>query len=194
MHDSIEKLDQGTSKGNEAMRMLEEAERADPNKFPYDFAIENILSFQNTIIDVKMKEKVSHVLEGLTKSIFDALEENRKTLDYIESANIINDSLNRYRKVARGGIPDNIPVINVTAGLDDSIDADRISMAKLVVLAGLEPSNGAARKLIQNRGLKLNGETYTDPQGQLTRAELAAEGGAVIQKGKDKFARLVLES
>ncbi|CAM3559755.1 tyrosine--tRNA ligase [Deinococcus saxicola] len=100
----------------------------------------------------------------------------------------------RFRSVAKGGIPDNIPAINIAADLNDSIDADRISMAKLVVLAGLEPSNGAARKLIQNRGLKLNGETYTDPQGQLTRAELAAGGGAVIQKGKDKFARLVLES
>ncbi|QFP75394.1 tyrosine--tRNA ligase [Deinococcus sp. AJ005] len=100
----------------------------------------------------------------------------------------------RFKSVAKGGIPDNIPTINVTAGLNDSIDADRISMAKLVVLAGLEPSNGAAKKLIQNRGLKLNGETYTDPQGQLTRAELAAEGGAVIQKGKDKFTRLILES
>lgn len=98
----------------------------------------------------------------------------------------------RFRSVARGGIPDNIPVINVAAGLDDSIDAQHISMAKLVVLAGLEPSNGAAKKLIQNRGLKLNGETYTDPQGQLTRDQLAAMGGAVIQKGKDKFARLVL--
>ena len=64
-------------------------------------------------------------------------------------------------------------------------------MAKLVVLAGLEPSNGAARKLIQNRGLKLGGETYSDPQGQLTREQLTE--GVVIQKGKDKFARLVLE-
>lgn len=100
----------------------------------------------------------------------------------------------RFRSVAKGGIPDNIPTIDITADLNDSIDADRISMAKLVVLAGLEPSNGAARKLIQNRGLKLNGETYADPQGQLTRQELAAEGGAVIQKGKDKFARFVLES
>ncbi len=101
----------------------------------------------------------------------------------------------RFRSVARGGIPDNIPVVAVPASeLDDSVDTDRISMAKLVVLAGLEPSNGAARKLIQNRGLKLNGETYPDPQGQLTRADLSREGGTVIQKGKDKFARLVLSS
>ncbi len=97
----------------------------------------------------------------------------------------------RFRSVAKGGIPENIPSVTVpSAVLDATLDTGSISMAKLVVLAGLEASNGAARKLIQNRGLKLNGETYTDPQGQVSRAELQA--GLVIQKGKDKFARLTL--
>ncbi|PNY81362.1 tyrosine--tRNA ligase [Deinococcus koreensis] len=101
----------------------------------------------------------------------------------------------RFRSVARGGIPQNIPTVAIPAAeLDNSLDTQRISMAKLVVLAGLEPSNGAARKLIQNRGLKLNGETYPDPQGHLSRDDLTSAGGAVLQKGKDKFARLTLES
>jgi tyrosyl-tRNA synthetase len=101
----------------------------------------------------------------------------------------------RFRSVAKGGIPENIPTVTVpVADLDDSVDPQRISMARLVVLAGLEPSNGAARKLMQNRGLKLNGEPFTDPQGSLTREQLSAEGGAVIQKGKDRFARLILGS
>ena len=95
----------------------------------------------------------------------------------------------RFRSVAKGGIPDNIPGVSIPAS--ELNEQGHVSMAKLVVLAGLEPSNGAARKLIQNRGLKLGGETYTDPQGQLTRNQLTA--GVVIQKGKDKFARLVLE-
>ncbi|MFC3833688.1 MULTISPECIES: tyrosine--tRNA ligase [Deinococcus] len=99
----------------------------------------------------------------------------------------------RFRSVARGGIPENIPTVTVPAAeLDNSMDTGRISMAKLVVLAGLEPSNGAARKLIQNRGLKLGGETYTDPQGSVSRDELTRDGGVVIQKGKDRFARVVL--
>ncbi|MHA0035663.1 tyrosine--tRNA ligase [Deinococcus sp. PESE-13] len=95
----------------------------------------------------------------------------------------------RFRSVAKGGIPDNIPEVSVPAS--ELNEQSHVSMAKLVVLAHLEPSNGAARKLIQNRGLKLGGETYTDPQGQLTREQLTE--GVVIQKGKDKFARLVLE-
>lgn len=94
----------------------------------------------------------------------------------------------RFKSVAKGGIPENIPSVSVPAA--EFGEGDSVSMAKLVVLAGLEPSNGAARKLIQNKGLKLDGETYADPQGSLSREQLAA--GVVIQKGKDKFARLTL--
>lgn len=96
----------------------------------------------------------------------------------------------RFRSVAKGGIPENIPTAIVPAA--ELGEGGQISMARLVVLAGLEPSNGAARKLIQNRGLKLGGEVYTDAQGTLTRDDLSREGGLVLQKGKDKFTRLTL--
>ncbi|MFC4427326.1 tyrosine--tRNA ligase [Deinococcus navajonensis] len=96
----------------------------------------------------------------------------------------------RFRAVAKGGIPENIPAVAVFP--EELDEQGRVSMARLVVLAGLEPSNGAARKLIQNRGLKLGGETYSDAQGHLSREQLHQEGGAVIQKGKDKFVRLTL--
>lgn len=94
----------------------------------------------------------------------------------------------RFRSVARGGIPDDLPEIRIPAA--ELSESGNISVARLVVLAGLEPSNGAARKLIQNRGLKLGGEPYLEAQGQLSRAQL--EAGAILQKGKDKFARLTL--
>jgi len=99
----------------------------------------------------------------------------------------LDAALERYRAVAKGGIPENIPSVTVPAG---EVNADgQVSVARLVALAGLEPSNGAARKLIQNRGLRLNGEVYGDPQGLWT---LGADG-VVLQKGKDKFVRAVLE-
>lgn len=96
----------------------------------------------------------------------------------------------RFRNVAKGGIPDNIPELVVPES--EFGEGGSVGMVKLVVLAGLEPSNGAARKLMQNRGLKLNGEAFTDPHGTLTREQMTA--GAVIQKGKDKFVRLKLEA
>ncbi len=96
----------------------------------------------------------------------------------------------RFRSVAKGGIPEDLPEVAVPR--DELNEEGRVSMARLTVLAGLEPSNGAARKLIGNRGLKVRGEPYTDPQGWVEGAELEAESGLVLQKGKDKFARLRL--
>lgn len=96
----------------------------------------------------------------------------------------------RFRSVAKGGIPDNIPELVVPESEFGEVGS--VGLVKLVVLAGLEPSNGAARKLMQNKGLRLNGEAFTDPHGTLTREQIAA--GAVIQKGKDKFMRLKLEA
>ncbi len=104
----------------------------------------------------------------------------------IKAIEISSDARNRYRSVARGGIPDDLPEVRIAQA---ELNADgQLSVARLVALAGLEPSNGAARKLIQNRGLKIGGEVYSDPQGSLSLS-----GGLVLQKGKDKFVKAVLE-
>ena len=59
-----------------------------------------------------------------------------------------------------------------------------IGTAHLAMLAGLTASNGEARRLIQNRGLKLDGEVVTDANAQVTLP-------ATLQKGKDTFVRAV---
>ncbi len=91
----------------------------------------------------------------------------------------------RYREVARGGIPEDLPVFRLPAS---ELNAEgQIGLAKLAALSGLEASIGAARKLIGNRGLKVNGEAATDPQ-----TAIAPTSGLVLQKGKDKFVRVEL--
>jgi len=93
----------------------------------------------------------------------------------------------RYREVARGGIPEDVPVVQVASA---ELNADgKVAVAKLAVLAGLAASNGEARRLIQNRGLKIDGETVNDPQSSVA----VPESGMVLQKGKDKFARVTLQ-
>ncbi len=148
----------------------------------------------------KLLENYFTLLTDLTKIQIDDLLAGHPVAAHRELAHWVVASIypnadldaaeERFKSVAKGGIPENIPSIEVPAA---ELSAEgSISMIKLVVLAGLEPSNGAAKKLIQNKGLKLEGATYTDPQGQLSAADLSKEGGAVIQKGKDKFARLLL--
>lgn len=88
----------------------------------------------------------------------------------------------RYDYVAKGGIPDDIPEFSVPS---EELEDGAIWICKLATLAGLTASNGEARRLIQNSGLKLNGDAIKD-----AKLKLKIEGDIVLQKGKDKFVRI----
>lgn len=93
----------------------------------------------------------------------------------------------RYSRVADGELPDAIGEISVPSA---EFDADgRISLARLAVLGGLAVSNGDARRMILNRGLKLDGSTVEDPQMQVHLT-----GSVVLQKGKRQFVRIRSEN
>lgn len=88
----------------------------------------------------------------------------------------------RFNSVAKGGIPDQMPEVVVSS---EDFQSGSVGVLKLAVLAGFATSNGEARRLIQNRGLKLNGEAITDDKLTLT-----LETPVVLQKGKNDFVRL----
>jgi len=143
-----------------------------------------------TLLTDLSEERISELLAGHPVAAHRELA--REVVRWLHPDADLDAAEERFRSVAKGAIPDNLPTVTVPAA--ELGEAGRVSLARLVVLAGLEASNGAARKLIGNRGLKLNGDTCADPQAALTREALTAEGGAVLQKGKDRFARLVMES
>ncbi|HRN19349.1 MAG TPA: S4 domain-containing protein, partial [Trueperaceae bacterium] len=64
-------------------------------------------------------------------------------------------------------------------------DEGGVGVLRLAVLAGLAASNGEARRLVSNRGLRLDGQPVTDPQ-----ARLGLEQPVVLQRGKDAFVRV----
>ncbi|XOB99113.1 tyrosine--tRNA ligase [Deinococcota bacterium DY0809b] len=102
-----------------------------------------------------------------------------------ELARTVRQAEARYDEVAKGGVPDDIP----TVAIDPSeLKGGAIWVARLFTLAGLTQSNGEARRLIQNRGLRLDGEVITDPQLQVT-----LDRPRILRRGKDKFVRVVLE-
>ncbi|AWN21819.1 tyrosine--tRNA ligase [Deinococcus irradiatisoli] len=100
----------------------------------------------------------------------------------------LDAALERFQAVAKGGIPENIPSFTVPSA--DATAEGTYPAARLMVLAGLETSLGAARRTIQGRGLKVDGQPFLEPQGALA----LPASGVVIQKGKDKFARMLPES
>jgi tyrosyl-tRNA synthetase len=89
----------------------------------------------------------------------------------------------RYDQVARGGIPAEMPVVAVEPG---ELQEGEIGVCRLFSLAGLTGSNGEARRLIGNRGLRIDGELVEDPQ-----ARIALDRPLVLQRGKDGFVRAV---
>jgi tyrosyl-tRNA synthetase len=89
----------------------------------------------------------------------------------------------RYDAVARGETPDDLPLVAVAG--EEFGDDGRVGVLRLAVLAGLAASNGEARRLIQNRGLRLDGAPIEDP-----RAFLELREPVVLQRGKDRFVRL----
>jgi tyrosyl-tRNA synthetase len=91
----------------------------------------------------------------------------------------------RFDSVAKGGIPDQMPEVTISS---EKFKDGLVGIITLAVEAGFASSNGEARRLIQNRGLKLNGETVIDDKLNLELLE-----SVVLQKGKNDFKRLKRE-
>ncbi|ADI15082.1 tyrosine--tRNA ligase [Truepera radiovictrix] len=96
----------------------------------------------------------------------------------------IQEAEARYDHVAKGGIPDDVPELTLSA---DATQDGVIWVCKLATLAGLSTSNGDARRLIQNRGLKLDGEVVED-----VNLQVRLDAPVVLQRGKDRFVRVRL--
>lgn len=94
----------------------------------------------------------------------------------------IAEAERRYDDVAKGGIPEDIPVVRVPPS---EMDDGAVGVLRLAVLAGFASSNGEARRLIQNRGLRLNGEAVEDPKSHVNPAERP-----IFQRGRDRFVRV----
>ncbi len=79
--------------------------------------------------------------------------------------------------------PTEIPLLEVAG------DTTPMLLSKVLVEAGLAESNSAARRLMQQGGVRVDGETVRDP-----KAELPVHGGepVLIQIGRRRFARIVV--
>ena len=81
-----------------------------------------------------------------------------------------------------GGIPEDLPDVTLT------VDAARIGIAQLLKQAGLTPSTSEAHRMIEQGGVRLDGEKVTD------KALTIARGKTVVaQVGKRKFARVTVQ-
>ena len=85
---------------------------------------------------------------------------------------------------AGGGLPDVIPEMSLPA---DKMASGRIGIVPLVCLCGFAKSNGEARRLILERGVRLNGQVVDD-----VTLSVDIANGDVVQRGKRRFVRLLV--
>ena len=89
-----------------------------------------------------------------------------------------------------------------TAGTDDenmpateidpsALTENGIALVDLMVMTGLAPSKGEARRLIQQGGASVNGEKIADAMFIVSREQ--PEAGAVIKKGKKVYHKALLK-
>jgi tyrosyl-tRNA synthetase len=80
-------------------------------------------------------------------------------------------------------VPDDVARVVVPAS---ELTDGRLWIVKLLVSAGFAATNGEARRLVEGRGVKLDGEVVADEKLQV---ELSGE--RLLQAGKRRFARVV---
>jgi tyrosyl-tRNA synthetase len=108
----------------------------------------------------------------------------RAIVSDFHGADTVQAAEERYDNVAKGGVPDQMNEIAIPT-LEAREEDGLFWIVKLAVLAGFAASNGEARRLIQNRGLKLNSEVVSDD-----KLHVDLEQAVVLQKGKNDFVRL----
>ncbi len=94
----------------------------------------------------------------------------------------------RYDEVAKGGIPQALREVRVGA---DVAPEGRIEAAALALHVGFVPSKGAARRLIDNRGLRVDGVPLVDRSAVL---DLQERPRFVFQSGKNDFIRVIWQA
>jgi tyrosyl-tRNA synthetase len=88
------------------------------------------------------------------------------------------------KKASTGGlvVPEDTPTLVVPS---DALENGEALKIKLIVACGFAKTNGDARRLIKEKGVRLNGEVIEGFEGTL-----AIKTGDILQRGKRKFVKL----
>jgi tyrosyl-tRNA synthetase len=134
------------------------------------------------------EEEITRLTGGSKINPRDAKETLAKTIiAQYHSAEAASAAAEEFRRVHGGGstgLPDEIPDVSVP--LEKMTDG-KISPIDLITHCLEEKSRGEARRLVAERGVRLNGEVIEDPN-----TPIAVRSGDILQRGKRRFVRLRL--
>ena len=103
------------------------------------------------------------------------------------SSGAAEEAAEEFRRVHGGGsqgLPDDIPEVTVPA---DKMKDGRIVALDLIMACGFEKSRSEGRRIVAERGVRLNGRVLEDPN-----ESLEVKTGDILQRGRRRFVRLVV--
>mgnify|MGYP002802894192 FL=1 len=106
----------------------------------------------------------------------------REIIKMYHGEQFIKQAEERYKTVAKGGIPDNIEEIEI----EKSIIDNGISLPDLLLLSKIVPSKSEGRRMIQQNGISINGNKENNLERIITSNDFE-ENSLIIQKGKKQF-------
>ena len=112
----------------------------------------------------------------------------REIIKMYHGEQFIKQAEERYKTVAKGGIPDNIEEIKIESSIIDN----GISLPDLLLLSKIVSSKSEGRRLIGQNGISLNGTKVNDVNTAITFKNFI-NNELVIQKGKKKFVKIVIK-
>lgn len=112
------------------------------------------------------------------------VEYGKEIIRMYHNGSRIQESMDRYFEIAKGGIPENMLIKHVEK---NKLNGQSISIIEAMKYAGFASSNGEARRIIVNRGIKVDNAFVEDSNLLL---DLTTD--KVIQFGKSKFVKLTI--
>ena len=95
-----------------------------------------------------------------------------------DDINVFDDVKDRYMKIAKGEIPQNIEKVK--------IEENELNICDLLIKIGFANSKSEAKRMILGNGIKINGESITD-----INMSLEFNKDIVVQFGKNKFKKII---
>ncbi|MGQ9556829.1 MAG: tyrosine--tRNA ligase [Desulfurispora sp.] len=132
-------------------------------------------------------EEVREIARGLQEGTLHPRDAKmrlaRELVTFYHGARAAQEAEEEFKRIfQQHDLPDEVPEYVLTP---DLLEGGAIQLSRLLHQSGLAASNSEAKRLIQQGGVKLDGEKLDDPQMLLRPVD-----GSVLRVGKRKFLRL----
>lgn len=125
----------------------------------------------------------------IEKDIFEAHKiYAREIIKMYHGEKFIKDAEERYRVVAKGGIPKNIETIVISKNEVEN----GILLLDLMLHSKIVPSKSEGRRMIEQNGISVNGNKVTDVAKIITTLDFQNDN-LIIQKGKKQFKKIIIK-